>query len=156
MTMDNLNSAIGTSLPTFDVEVERGRLRLFAEAIGERDPVFRDEMAARAAGHPDVPAPPTSLFGFLLERPDATRWLDDLGIELGHVLHAGQTFVYHATAYAGDVLTFRPMIVDAFEKKGGALQFLVRKTSVTRADGAPVVDLTDTIAVVNSTSTTEA
>lgn len=155
MNIDDTNSVIGTHLPAFDVEIERGRIRLFADVIGDDDPVFRDPDAARAAGHPDLPAPPTFLFGFLLERPDATRWLDDLGIELGQVLHAGQTFVHHTTAHAGDVLRFRPMIVDTFEKKGGSLRFLVRETSVTRTDNTPIVDLKDTIAVVNSMSVTE-
>ena len=33
-------------------------------------------------------------------------------------------------AYAGDTLTFRPRVADIYEKKGGALEFVVRKTSV--------------------------
>ncbi len=39
--------------------MERGRLRMFAAAIGETDPIYTDVEAARAAGHPDLPVPPT-------------------------------------------------------------------------------------------------
>lgn len=139
---------IGTELPSFSCDVERGRVRFFAEVIGETDPVFSDVEAARAAGHADLPAPPTFLFGYLLDRPDAGQWLDDLGIDLGNLLHAEQSFTYHRTAHAGETLSFRPRIVDTFEKKGGALQFVVRETEVVAADGSPVATLRETMAVV--------
>ena len=40
-------------------EVERGRLRFFAETIGLTDPVYFDVEAAKRAGHRDLPVPPT-------------------------------------------------------------------------------------------------
>jgi hypothetical protein len=53
---------IGRELPAATFDIERGRLAFFARAIGETDPVYLDPDAARAAGHPDIPAPPTFLF----------------------------------------------------------------------------------------------
>ena len=50
---------IGHRFPVFQVEVEKGRLRFFAKAIGETDPVYFDEKAAKAAGHPGLLVPPT-------------------------------------------------------------------------------------------------
>lgn len=52
------------------VTVERGRLALFARVTGQTDPVYTDVAAARAAGHPDLPVPPTFIFGLELEAPD--------------------------------------------------------------------------------------
>ena len=49
---------IGHAMPGFDVLVEKGRLRFFAKATGQTDPVYSDEAAARAAGHPGSPVPP--------------------------------------------------------------------------------------------------
>ena len=49
---------IGHAMPGFDVLVEKGRLRFFAKATGQTDPVYSDEAAARAAGHPGLPVPP--------------------------------------------------------------------------------------------------
>ena len=52
---------VGRSYPPSAVyEVGRAKIAEFATAIGEDDPVHRDADAARAAGHPDVIAPPTS------------------------------------------------------------------------------------------------
>ena len=43
---------IGHALPPFQVDVEKGRLRFFAKATGQTDPVYLDDAAARDAGHP--------------------------------------------------------------------------------------------------------
>ena len=50
---------IGRTFPRHSADVESGRLRLFAKATGETRPEYIDEDAARAAGHPSLPAPPT-------------------------------------------------------------------------------------------------
>lgn len=136
--------AVGRTLPTVQATVERARLRFFAEAIGEDNPIYRDLEAARAAGHPDLPAPPTFLFGLKLDGSDPLGWVADLGIDMRFVLHGTQRFVYHRLVFAGDEVFFRPRITDVYEKRGGALEFIVVDTEVTR--GADVVAvLTETI-----------
>ncbi|WP_028936955.1 MaoC family dehydratase N-terminal domain-containing protein [Pseudonocardia spinosispora] len=141
-------SVIGTEMPELTVDVERGRLRSFAGAIGETDPVYSDLDAAKAAGHDDLPVPPTFLFGLGFGRGAADfAWLTDLGVDLRHVLHGEQSFTYHSVAHAGDTLTLAPKITDVFSKRGGALQFLVRETAVRDAGGDPVADLRETIVV---------
>jgi acyl dehydratase len=90
------------------VTVARDRLVFFAEATGQRDPVYRDLDAAKAAGHPDLPIPPSFYFSLELEYPDAFGWLTALGVDLRHVLHGEQSFTYHALAHAGDTLTCSP------------------------------------------------
>ncbi|MCT2582070.1 MaoC family dehydratase N-terminal domain-containing protein [Actinophytocola gossypii] len=142
-------AAIGRRLPEVTVDIERGRLRLFAKAIGETDPVYVDLDAARAAGHPDLPVPPTFFCALGHEQPDPFGWLDELGVDLRQVLHGEQSFTYHLVAYAGDRLTARPRITDIYARKGGALEFVVRETAVTRAGGEPVAELTDVVVVRN-------
>ena len=59
---------VGRSYPPSAVyEVGRAKIAEFAAAIGEDDPVHRDADAARAAGHPDVIAPPTFAIVVTLE-----------------------------------------------------------------------------------------
>ena len=53
---------IGHKLPAISVPVEGGQLAFFAKATGETNPIYFDEQAARAAGHPALPAPPTFSF----------------------------------------------------------------------------------------------
>lgn len=140
-------AAVGTVLEPTTMTIDAGRLRFFAKAIGERNAVFTDEAAARAAGHPALPVPPTFLFSVELEHPDPFGWLADLGVDMRHVLHGEQQFSYHRVAHAGDVVTATPRIADVYSKKGGALQFVVKDTAVTARDGAPVADLRSVIVV---------
>ena len=141
-------SVIGTEEPPITMDIERGRLRLFAKAIGENDPVYTDVEAARTAGHPDIPVPPTFLVALTLEQPDPFALLTSLGVDLRRVLHGEQAFTYHAQAFAGDRLTAVSRVADVYDRKGGALEFIVRETDVTRGD-EPIARLTSTIVVQN-------
>ncbi|MBB1592980.1 MaoC family dehydratase N-terminal domain-containing protein [Achromobacter sp. UMC46] len=140
---------IGTALPAFTTTVEAGRLRFFAKATGQDDPVYADEAAARAAGHPALPVPPTFFFCLEMDSPNPAAMRDLLGIDIGRVLHGEQGFTYHAMAHAGDVLCFEPRITDIYAKKGGALEFVVRETRVTDASGKLVAELRATTVVRN-------
>ncbi|BBY00199.1 hypothetical protein MSEO_06980 [Mycobacterium seoulense] len=149
MTVALDKAVIGTTLPATTLTVERARLRFFAKAIGETDPVYTDVDAAKAAGHPDIPAPPTFLFSVELESPDPFAFLASLGVDLRMVLHGEQSFTYHAIAYPGDELVATPRITDVYAKKGGALEFVVKETAITRADGTAVAELQSVIVIQN-------
>lgn len=142
-------SAIGTALAPITMTVDSGRLRLFAKATGETNPIYTDVAAAMAAGHVDLPVPPTFLFGIEMEVPEPFGWMDELGIDLRDVLHGEQSFVHHSTAHAGDTLVAAPRIVDVYHRKGGALTFVVKHTEITRADGGAVADLKNVVVVRN-------
>jgi acyl dehydratase len=132
---------IGHTMPKFSATVEKGRLRFFAKAIGETDPVYTDEAVAQAAGHPGLPVPPTFLFCLEMESPDPAAIRNLLGLDYRRLLHGEQGFTYHRMAYAGDVLSFEQRIEDIYDKKGGALDFVLRKTRVTNQRGEHVADL---------------
>jgi acyl dehydratase len=140
--------AVGTSTAPLEVTVERSRLRLFAKATGQRDPLWTDVDVAQAEGHPDLPVPPTFLFGLELERPEPFGWLTDLGIDMATVLHGEQRFVYHRLAHAGDTLMTASTITGVTSKKGGALELVDRRSEVTR-NGEPVATLEQRIVVRN-------
>lgn len=132
---------IGKPLGTRTIDVEKGRLRLFSKVIGETNPIYLDEKAAQALGHRSVPVPPTFLFCLEIDAFDSIGTAALTGLDAARVLHGEQEFIYHAMAYAGDTLTFDIKISDVYEKKGGALDFLVKETRVTNQDGQHVADL---------------
>lgn len=132
---------IGHVMPRFSALVEAGRLRFFAKATGQTDPVYSDEAAARAAGHPGLPVPPTFLFCLEMESPDPAAIRNLLGMDYRTLLHGEQGFVYHRMAYAGDTLTFEQRIDDIYDKKGGALEFVVRATRVSNQRDELVAEL---------------
>jgi acyl dehydratase len=125
-------SIIGRSSAPLVAEVETGHIRRFCDAIGELNPIYRDEAAARAAGHPRLPAPPT--FPIAL-RPHDVR--EGLGIDMKQVLHGEQEIEYRRPLYAGDVVELVQRIADCYEKQGksGAMDFLVLETTATDAQG---------------------
>lgn len=138
---------IGHELPPHTALVEAGRLRLFAKAIGETDPVFSDEAAARAAGHRALPAPPTLAFCLDMDVPDPFGYLAGMGVPVQDILHGEQSFTYHAPIHAGDTLSFRSRIADIYAKKGGALEFIVKETRVENQDAALVAELRAVVVV---------
>ena len=142
----SIADATGSATPPVTTTIDRGRLRLFAKATGQTDPVYTDVQAARAAGHRDLLVPPTYLFGIELEQPEPFGWLTEHGVDMGSVLHGTQSFDYLADVYAGDEVTARSAVTDVQVKKGGALTLVERQTTVTR-DDVTVARLTTIVAV---------
>jgi len=141
---------IGHVEPAFEVLVEKGRLKFFAKATGQTDPVYTDDKAAHAAGHPALPVPPTFLFCLEMEAPDPAAIRNLLGMDYRRLLHGEQGFVYERMAYAGDVLTFEQRVDDIYDKKNGALEFVVRTTQVTNQRGESVAQLRTVSVLRNS------
>jgi hypothetical protein len=142
-------SNIGKCFPTVRASVDAAEIGAFARAIGETDPVYFDHSAAVARGHRSIPAPPTFAFCLKMrhqsESPEQLLWSalggDGRGMTL---LHAEQSFVYESTICAGDALTFEERIADIYEKKAGALVFIVLETRVANQRGEPVARIRHT------------
>jgi acyl dehydratase len=89
-----------TAPQTSAITVEQ--IRRFAGAVGDANPVFHDEAAARAAGFPHVLAPPTFVTRFRAEY--ASVGLDPAKMQ---VLHGEQEYMYERPLHAGDTVTNR-------------------------------------------------
>ena len=94
----------GTVIDRVDFPVEAGKIREFAIAVGDPDPVYRDVEAARAAGHPAIPAPPTFVVVAGHWR-DQAAMVQTLGLDIRRVVVGDTGWEYHAPVYAGDRLT---------------------------------------------------
>ena len=143
-------SYIGHVFPAFTAEVERGRLRFFAKAIGESNPIYTDEEAAKAAGYRALPAPPTFTSVLDQESPDFLPVLDLLGIDIARILHGSQEFEYLQPICAGDTISVQVRIADIFDKKDGALEFVVMEHTYTNQDDVLTTRATSTMVVRNS------
>ncbi|AOF86549.1 MULTISPECIES: MaoC family dehydratase N-terminal domain-containing protein [unclassified Hydrogenophaga] len=138
---------IGYEVPPTLWDVEKGRIRFFAQVIGATDPIYFDTTAAKAAGYRDVVATPTFIFGAESDSGVLMTLLDTLKIDLREVLHGEQRFDYHAPVCAGDTLRFQTRVADIYDKKGGALEFVVNDTKVTNQLGEHVSDMHSVIVV---------
>ncbi|WNC74164.1 MaoC family dehydratase N-terminal domain-containing protein [Thalassotalea psychrophila] len=126
---------IGHQFDSFKVDVEKGRLKFFAKSIGETNPIYIDEEAAIAAGYKALPAPPTFPFSLDMEGPELLPVIGLLNLDIGRVLHGTQEFNYFGQIHAGDTITVSSKLKNIFDKKGGALEFVVMENSYTNQDG---------------------
>ena len=138
---------IGYAPPPILWDVEKGRIAFFAKVIGLTGPIHTDEAAAKAAGYRGIVAPPTFIFGAPGDSGETMKLIETLNIDLGKVLHGEQRFDYHAPVCAGDTLRFQSKVSDIYDKKGGALEFVVNDTKVTNQLGEHVADLHSVIVV---------
>ena len=127
----------------FDLPVERGKVREFALAVGEDNPVFLDPQEALRQGFPDILAPPTFSVTQIWQVPREEREAR-LGANLDYerVLHGEQEFVYRRLPVAGEVLRGRMRISKDFTKegrRGGSMRFVTYESTFTDADGAEVL-----------------
>jgi acyl dehydratase len=139
-----LNQAlVGKEYPPVRYEVGREKLREFAVAVGETDPVYHDEEAARAAGHPDIPAVPTFPIVLHMRAALAMHGDPELGLDYSRVVHGEQEFVYHRPIRAGDRLVAAAKVASAEPK--GRHELLTIHTEVTTEDGEAVCTVTGTL-----------
>ncbi len=109
-------SLIGRQSEPVVHEVEKGAVRRFAEAIGDPNPLYVDEAAARAAGYPSLVAPPT--FAVSLTSNERFRHSLDLGTR--SIIHGEQQFEYTRPIVAGDRITVRSKVADVQERAGAS------------------------------------
>lgn len=93
-------SAAGRVYEPQAYEVSREKVREFAEAIGDANPVYVDADASRAHDHADVVAPPTFVMIPVMRGFDYL--MADLGIEFARVVHVDQRFQYVRALAVGD------------------------------------------------------
>jgi acyl dehydratase len=139
---------VGFSTPPSRVRIDAWRAKLFCQAIGESDPVYWDDDAARAAGHRACPVPPTFLKAIEGEHFSSAELMRLLQVPLTGVLHAEQAFEHLHPVHVGDVLEVSRVVRDIYDKKDGALTFIVVDTDYVH-DGRSAATSRQTILVRN-------
>ena len=129
---------IGRALPPArPYLVGREKVREFALAVGEGAAVCTDLDAARAAGHPDLVAPPTFAATFTLPQMEAFLRDPAVGWDYGRMVHAEQSFVAHRPLYAGDEVVTTLHVDDLLTRAESRI--LTLRSEVTDTAGAPVL-----------------
>ena len=126
-------SMIGTMAEPFVLDVEKGAIARFAEAIGEAAGIYFDETYARSHGYPGIVAPPT--FPTTFRSPAKASWLR--GLDEGRILAGEQGFQYNRPIVAGDRLHCQLHLAAVEDKQGsaGKMELLVQNLVVTAGQG---------------------
>ena len=129
-------SLIGRESEPILHEVEKGAIRRFVDALGDPNPIYVDEEAARAAGYRALVAPPT--FPAVLAMNERFRHSLDLGTR--SLLHGEQQIEYGRPILAGDRLTVVSRVADVQERAGsrGPMDILVLEDEGRDPQGALV------------------
>jgi len=132
-------SASGKAFPPYEFHVERGKIREFADAIGDQNPIYRDPDYAAKSPAGGILAPPTMLRSFLYETRDSIEALKVK--DWSYIVHGEQEVEYLAPVVAGDVLTAQDTITSIVEKesrRAGKLQIAVIETTFRNQRGETV------------------
>ncbi len=127
----------------FKLPVERAKIREFALAVGEDNPIYFDAEAARMAGYSDIVAPPTFSVTQMwhLSREEREERLG-ANLDYARVLHAEQEFLYNRLPVAGETLDATMRIskdVTKQGRRGGELRFVTYESRFNDAGGEEVL-----------------
>jgi acyl dehydratase len=128
---------IGKEWPAVDYEVGREKIREYANAVGETDPVHHDPEAARAAGFGGVVAPPMFAVVYSIPAMGPAVLDPELGINFANLVHGGQEFEWGEPVCAGDAITTSVRLADAYDKNG--MGFYVFESTSENQDGERTV-----------------
>ena len=123
-------------LPAVQYAVGREKIREYAPAVGETNPLHPDLEAARAAGYADVVAPPMFAVVYASAAVMPAMFDPEVGIDFARMVHGGQEFRWGPLVVAGDEITTTATVKDIAER--GGLRFYVFETDVAqpaRRDG---------------------
>jgi acyl dehydratase len=130
-------SAADKTYPAFEYEVGREKIREYAHAVGEENPVHHDPGAARAAGFRGVVAPPMFCVVYSAGAMGPAVLDPELGINLAMMVHGSQEFEWSEPVVAGDTITTQVKVKELFEKNG--MSFYVWESESKNQDGQTVV-----------------
>jgi acyl dehydratase len=130
------DQAVGKTYAPTTYAVGREKVKEFALATNETNPLHLDVAAARSAGHADVVAPP--MFCVVFSAPAmAPAILDpDVGINFALMVHGGQEFRWGPLVVAGDEIETAVSVQSISERDGKG--FYVFESTSTNQRGETV------------------
>ena len=128
--------AIGKTYPELVYAVGREKIREYAYAVGETNPLYLDVEAARAAGYADVVAPPMFAVVYSARAVAPGMFDPEVGLNFAMMVHGGQEFEWGPLVVAGDEITTGATVKSISERDD--LAFYVFETVSTNQSGEQV------------------
>lgn len=131
--------AIGSKSDPVTLEVEKGAILQFAQAIGDDNPIYTDESAARKTSYGTLIAPPTFLRSMRAVRP-----IIPFDMPFDRVLDAGSDWEYFQPVRAGDHITANAQITEINERTGRLGLMILITTLITYHNQFDEITVTQT------------
>jgi acyl dehydratase len=129
-------AAVGKTYPPTTYAVGREKVREFAHAVFEDDPLHHDVEAARRAGYRDVVAPPMFCVVYSAAALGPALLDPEVGMDFAKMVHGAQEFRWGPVVQAGDEITTTAKVASITQKL--ELGFYVFETVSTNGDGDTV------------------
>jgi acyl dehydratase len=129
-------AAVGKSYPATTYAVGREKVKEYALATGETNPLHLDPAAARQAGHADVVAPPMFCVVFSAPAMGPVIFDPEVGMNFALMVHGGQEFRWGPLVVAGDEIS-TTVTVSSIEERDGKGFFVFESVS-NNQDGETV------------------
>ena len=132
---NEMRNAIGTESKPVTYDVERGAVIKFAQAIGDSNPLFNDEEAARSTSYGSLIAPPT-----FLRSMQSTPLTETITSPYSAGLDGGSDWEYFEPVRVGDRITVTNKISDVYERQGklGNMVFMINECTYVNQFGHTV------------------
>jgi acyl dehydratase len=111
-------AAVGKSYPPVTYAVGREKVKEYAAAVGETNPVHLDVEAARAAGYADVVAPPMFAVVYAGRAVAPGIFDPEVGMNFAMMVHGGQEFQWGPLVVAGDEITTTTTVKEIADRGG--------------------------------------
>jgi acyl dehydratase len=128
--------AIGKTFDPTTYAVGREKVREYASAVGETNPLHFDVDAARQAGYADVVAPPMFTVVYSSRSLVPALFDPEVGMDFARMVHGGQEFQWGPLVVAGDEITTTARVKDISER--GGMGFYVFETESLNDRGETV------------------
>lgn len=111
-------ASIGKTYEPHLYAIGREKIREYAHAVGETNPLHLDLEAARAAGHADLVAPPMFAVVYCSGALGPALFDPEIGIDFAMLVHGGQELAWGELVVAGDEITTELTVQDISERNG--------------------------------------
>ena len=138
---------IGKSYKTISLVIKEEDVVAFSKATKQEDEIFFNKIVAQNEGFPNVVCPPTYLISIGMKMNILNKCLEDLGIGLEKILHAGQEFNYSDLVFVEDKISMNTIFKDVYEKNEGKLMFFVYESKFYNQNKVEVCVMNNTLLV---------
>lgn len=136
--MTDIKEKVGLEYEPYSLKVEEGKIKEFAAAIGDTNPIYYEIVEAKKAGYQGIPIPLTFLQVIdMWGGPNFQEKVKKLNLNPVKVLHGEQEYEFIKDIYAGDILNVTSKVVSVDVKKGntGGMDLITTKNNYVNQKG---------------------
>jgi acyl dehydratase len=139
IAVEDLQKKIGSAGKPVALEIDKGLIRRYVDAVGDPNPLWQDEEYARGTEYGGIIAPPWLLCALMATFPIVSQAktlpsaVPEVTLPRERVLDGGGEWEFSLPLRVGDTITAHTKLAKVFEREGrmGKMLFFVYETNYT-------------------------